>query len=126
MTLTSIGETFPDNPNTADKHYDTINNVIYEYNNNWQELYPADDGMIYIYNNKVYHYNLKELVEFNNIVSGDDTTILKNEDGKLTSVGTLTQNGELLYDWIGTEQEWQIGRATGLIKDNWVCFITND
>ena len=126
MILDSIGPNLPTNAQMGDKHYNTSDNNIYEYNNEWVILTHADDGMIYINNNKVYHFNKEELVEFNNIINLDNTTMNKNQDGTITSIGTLTKNGKLMYDWIGTEQEWEAGRATGVIQDDWVCFITND
>ena len=57
----------------------------------------------------------------------DNETIARNENGELQSVGTIDQNtGSAIFDWIGTEEEWNEGRKNGTIPDDWICYITDD
>ena len=55
----------------------------------------------------------------------DSTTILKTEQD-ITAIGTLSKNGVVMYDWIGTNEQYDQATASGIIQENWVCWITDD
>ena len=33
---------------------------------------------------------------------------------------------DLVYDWVGTKTEYEIGQINGTIKNDWLCYITDD
>lgn len=67
-----------------------------------------------------------EWVSIGQEVVTDDTTITKNPDNSLTVLGVKTKSDTIMYDWIGTKQEWEEQREAGLISDEWICWITDD
>lgn len=127
VSLAYIGTSVPNTAKSNDKYYNTDENVIYIYNNGSWDIYDdADEGVIYIKDSIVYHFNGTNIVEFSNIIYSDDDTIERSANGELTTVGVKSKSGVVLYDWIGTLEEWNIGRDNDTIKDNWICFITDD
>ena len=127
VTLNYVQDTEPLTANEGEKFYDLTNNIIYTYSKgDWIEYGNADDGVIYVKGSIVYHYDKTNLIEFSNIVYVDSATIEKNIDGTLTAIGVKTKNNGVFYDWVGTLEEWELGRERGVIEDNWICFITDD
>ena len=60
-----------------------------------------------------------------NIITETDT--IKIKETGLDAVGVIEKNsGNAIYDWIGTVEQWQEGRANGTILDSYLCFVTND
>lgn len=47
-------------------------------------------------------------------------------DNVLSAIGVVARTGEVLYDWIGTNAEYEAAVADGTIQPNWVCYITDD
>ena len=57
----------------------------------------------------------------------DGTTIVKDPVNEtMTAIGVKTQSDDIMYDWIGTLEEWEAGREAGTIPDEWICWITDD
>lgn len=56
----------------------------------------------------------------------DNETIIKNEEEVITAVGIKTQNGTIVYDWIGTLEEYNTALENDIIQPNWICWITDD
>ncbi|MCM1260505.1 MAG: hypothetical protein NC222_06080 [Staphylococcus sp.] len=55
----------------------------------------------------------------------DNITIVKNSDGTIKTVGVEAKTGQILYDWVGTTAEYETAVSKSIIKDNWVCLITD-
>ena len=56
----------------------------------------------------------------------DEETITKNDQEVITTIGVKSKNNTVLYDWIGTLEEYNQGVSDGTIKSNWICWITDD
>ena len=56
----------------------------------------------------------------------DNTTIVKNEADVISAIAVRTKNNEILYDWIGTSEEYESGISDGSISLDWLCYITDD
>ena len=56
----------------------------------------------------------------------DDETIVKDEQQVITTVGVKSKNDTILYDWVGTLEEYNSGVADGSIQPNWICWVTDD
>lgn len=56
----------------------------------------------------------------------DSVTIVNNGEAGLDAVGVVSKSGRILYDWIGTKEEYESGIADGSIDNEWVCWITDD
>ena len=56
----------------------------------------------------------------------DNATIHLNDSEKLEVIGSLTKDGTIKYDWIGTKEEYEQGLTSGLITNTTTCFITDD
>ena len=56
----------------------------------------------------------------------DEETIVKNDQEVITTVGVKSKNDTVLYDWVGTLEEYQTGVTDGTIQSNWICWITDD
>ena len=55
----------------------------------------------------------------------DEQTIV-NENSMVTTVGMKSKSGDVIHDWVGTLAEYNAGVEDGSIKDNWVCWVTDD
>lgn len=56
----------------------------------------------------------------------DDITVVKTQENKLQTIGTIEKNKNLpKYDWIGTLAEYTSQNIETLHPD-WVCYITDD
>ena len=60
----------------------------------------------------------------------DNLTITKNADDELQAIGVINKNTETgatnpIYDWAGTEEEYEIQNIATLHPE-WLCFITDD
>lgn len=56
----------------------------------------------------------------------DNTTIVKDEADIISAIAVRTKNNEILYDWIGTSEEYENGISDGSISLDWLCYITDD
>lgn len=56
----------------------------------------------------------------------DKITIVKNEDSSLSSVARKTVNEKIIFDWEGTQAEYQQALLNGEINPDWYCYITDD
>lgn len=56
----------------------------------------------------------------------DNTTIVKDANQVITTIGVKTKSNDIMYDWVGTLAQWQAGRQAGTIPDSWICWITDD
>lgn len=56
----------------------------------------------------------------------DEETIVKNDEEVITAVGVKSKNDTILYDWVGTLEEYNASVADGTIQSNWICWITDD
>ena len=57
----------------------------------------------------------------------DDITTQLNSNDEIQTIGVIEKNNSSpKYDWVGTYNEWILGRSTGTINDSWICFITDD
>lgn len=126
LNLNYIGNKYPTSPNTNDIFYNTYTNIIYIYkDDNWTYFDDADKGMIYLYNNVVYAFDGASLNKTYATVQLDNKTIALSS-GNLEVIGQKTKTGVIVYDWIGTLAEWELGRANKTIPDNYICFVTDD
>ena len=55
-----------------------------------------------------------------------DNVTIQRQNGALTVIGMKTKSDDIMYDWIGTLEEWEEGRNNGTIPDEWICWITDD
>lgn len=100
--------------------YDFIPGEIAGYGNQDGSVYKVTDtGTYYMWYNH-------EWVLINQQIYIDDITIKKNQEGSITTVGVRTKTDTVMYDWIGTKAEWEVGRLSGDIPDDWICWITDD
>ena len=57
----------------------------------------------------------------------DDVTTSLNQDSEIQAIGVIEKNNsEPKYDWVGTYDEWVLGRSNQTIDDDWICYITDD
>ena len=56
----------------------------------------------------------------------DNITIRYNSSNALQVIGSVTRNGILKYDWVGTQEEYETGVLSGIITSNTLCLITDD
>ena len=65
--------------------------------------------------------------EYQSAPATDDETIHLNSSDELEVIGTIEKNaGDVKYDWVGTYEEWEEGRANETIPDDWICYIVDD
>ena len=72
-----------------------------------------------------------ELPSFStNSSMADNSTMGTNTSNKLQALGTINKNssdsGSVVFDWIGTSQQYSTQKQAGQIDPNWLCFITDD
>lgn len=126
-TIDGIVDSLPTSGTTDEKLYNTTDNKIYNYNGTtWVEYSKADQGLIYLYNNEIYHYDGNELTKVSSDTKIDELTISKDELNKLQVVGIINKQGAINYNWIGTLADWTSGRADKSIPDDYICFIIDD
>lgn len=90
------------------------------YENTDGDVYKVlADGYFYMWHN--HRWIITEQAE-----KVDGITIERTEDGYLRAIGVKTKSDDIMYDWIGTEEEWEQGRQNGTISDDWICWITDD
>ena len=57
----------------------------------------------------------------------DNITTQLNSNDEIQTIGVIEKNNSSpKYDWVGTYNEWILGRSTGTINDSWICYITDD
>lgn len=56
----------------------------------------------------------------------DDTTIVKDNEDKISTVGVKTKSGVIKYDWIGTIAEYEELEVNKQINPDWFYYITDD
>ena len=56
----------------------------------------------------------------------DDKTIVQDENNVITAVGLQTKSNTLIYDWVGTLEEYEVGVLNGSITSNTRCLVTDD
>ena len=57
----------------------------------------------------------------------DDVTTSLNTHSEIQAIGVIEKNkSEAKYDWVGTYEEWIIGRNNSTIDDDWICYIIDD
>ena len=90
--------------------------------------YGNQQGTVYkvLSEDAFYMWHDGEWVSIGQEVVTDNITITKNLDNSLTVLGVKTKSDTIMYDWIGTKQEWEEQREAGLIPDEWICWITDD
>jgi len=73
-----------------------------------------------------------QLPEFSSSAAlGDGSTIVTNSSKKIQAVGTINKNesdnvSTTVFDWIGTQAQYETQRNNNQIPDDWLCFITDD
>lgn len=69
-------------------------------------------------------------IDATNIISSevlpDKVTIIENDNKTLSTVARKTVNDNIIYDWEGTEAEYQQALQNNEIDPNWYCYITDD
>lgn len=90
--------------------------------------YGNQEGWVYkvLENNCNYMWYHHEWILLDQDIIIDEVTIQRNEEGAISTVGVKTKSDTIMYDWIGTKAEWEAGRETGTIPDEWICWITDD
>lgn len=91
--------------------------------------YGNQEGTVYkvLEDGKLYMWYDHEWLSISQDIRVDGTTIVKNPVNEtMTAIGVKTQSDDIMYDWIGTLEEWEAGREAGTIPDEWICWITND
>ena len=58
-------------------------------------------------------------------VEVDNETIINNNKNEITTVGVKSKSNVVLYDWIGTKEEYETGIADGTISEDWICWVTD-
>lgn len=56
----------------------------------------------------------------------NDTSTIDVNDTDLTVIGVQSKSGDVLYDWIGTKEEYETGIANGSISEDWICWVTDN
>ncbi len=56
----------------------------------------------------------------------DKVTIVENDNKTISTVARKTVNENILFDWEGTEAEYQQALHNGEIEPDWYCYITDD
>lgn len=56
----------------------------------------------------------------------DNETIIQDDANVITAVGVKTKSEDLLYDWVGTSDEYDASINSGIITTNTRCLITDD
>ena len=56
----------------------------------------------------------------------DGTTIVKDSEDKISTVGVKTKSGVIKYDWIGTIAEYEELEVNKQINPDWFYYITDD
>ena len=56
----------------------------------------------------------------------DDVTIIQNDENIITAIGTQTKSDTILYDWVGTSEEYDEAISSGVITHNTRCLVTDD
>ena len=95
-----------------------------------QILWLYKDGSWYKISSDLSNYYTKSeivsLLSLKQDLIVDTSTVVVDEKG-LNALGVLEKNtGNAVFDWIGTLEEWELGRTNGIIPDTYICFITND
>lgn len=91
--------------------------------------YGNQEGTVYkvLEDGKLYMWYDHEWLSISQDIRVDGTTIVKNPVNEtMTAIGVKTQSDDIMYDWIGTLEEWEAGREAGTIPDEWICWITDD
>lgn len=91
--------------------------------------YGNVEGTVYkvLEDGKLYMWYDHEWASISQDVRVDGTTLVKNPvDETMTVIGVKTKSDDIMYDWVGTLEEWEAGREAGTIPDDWICWITND
>ena len=77
----------------------------------------------------------KNIFHEGNLVAGDNIiitksngiyTIVKDDQEVITTVGVKSKSDIILYDWVGTSEEYKKAVEDGIIESNWICYITDD
>ena len=89
--------------------------------------YKNVDGNVYkvVDTQNLYMWHNHEWILTEKSEELDDVTI-QRQNGALTVIGMKTKSDDIMYDWIGTLEEWEEGRDNGTIPDEWICWITDD
>lgn len=56
----------------------------------------------------------------------DDETITKDSNDVITAIGLKSKNDILMYNWIGTLEEYKRDTELAIIQPDWVCYVTDD
>ena len=91
--------------------------------------YDNQEGTVYkvLEDGKLYMWYDHEWLSISQDIRVDGTTIVKDPVNEtMTAIGVKTQSDDIMYDWIGTLEEWEAGREAGTIPDEWICWITDD
>lgn len=115
-----ISEEFYINEYNLDE-FDFIPGPAAGYGNQVGTVYKVlEDGRYYMW----YDH---EWSPVNQEIRVDGSTIVKDETTQvLTAIGVKTKSDDIMYDWIGTLAEWEDGRQSGAIPDDWICWIQDD
>ena len=116
---------------------DTIDNVVSKMIDG-----TGESGVHLKYNKNDFEINVKNELSLNSSIFKnfatkteldtkqtqlEDTPTIAVDVNGLNALGVLEKNtGNAVFDWIGTIEEWELGRTNGIIPDTYICFITND
>ena len=56
----------------------------------------------------------------------DKITIVENDNKTISTVARKTVNESIIYDWEGTQEEYQLALLNNEINPDWYCYITDD
>lgn len=56
----------------------------------------------------------------------DNQTINYNSNSQLQSIGEISKNSVITFDWIGTQEQYNTDLQSGIIDQTTKCFITDD
>ena len=56
----------------------------------------------------------------------DKITIVENDNKTISTVARKTVNENIIYDWEGTQEEYQLALLNNEINPDWYCYITDD
>ena len=115
-----VSREFKENEYYPDE-YEFIPGPLAGYGNQTGDMYKV------LENGKFYMWYNHEWVCVSQEVKVDGVTIVKDQvTDAISTIGVKTKSNFIMYDWIGTEAEWEEGRANQSIPDEWICWITDD
>ena len=96
-----------------------VSGEIAGYGNQDGDVYKVlEDGTLYMWYNHQWVVNEQS-------ISVDNITITRDNVGELSTIGVKTKSNDIMYDWIGTLDEYTT-QDIATNHPDWICWITDD